>query len=76
MVHFIKSSPMKMLLHEAMKYLPIDSPEGSIIKIPINIQTGKFVEAVSLVDGASIVFYGFVRTGGEWVFMGRGLTAS
>jgi hypothetical protein len=66
---------MQDFVREASRYLPATSPEGTIIKIPINENTGRFIEEVRQDNEARTVYYCFLRSTDEWVFLGRGLTA-
>ena len=67
---------MEPLIREAMRYLPNHLREGSIVKIPVNRYTGKFVVNAIVENNPNIIFHGFVRKHNKWVFIGRGLTAS
>ena len=66
---------MATLLREARRYLPYSLREGSVVKIPVNRYTGKFVVNAIVENNPNIVFFGFRRINHQWVFIGQGLTS-
>ncbi|MEO6000247.1 MAG: hypothetical protein ABIN89_25645 [Chitinophagaceae bacterium] len=66
---------MIKFVQEAKRNLPVNISKGTIIKVPVNITTGKFVKDIENKDGPDILFYGFIKIGSGWQFLGRGLTA-
>ena len=67
---------MSRYILEASEHLPDDACEGSIVKVPVSMETDKFVIPSELRDNHSIiVYYGFIRTNGQWLFLERSMFA-
>jgi len=66
---------MATLIREARRYLPYSLREGSIVKIPVNRYTGKFVVNPIVENNPNIVFFGFRRINQRWILIGEGLTS-
>lgn len=67
---------MVKFLLEARRNLPGNVPDGTLIKIPINKLTGQISLNPTDEVKEDFEFYRFLRSDGEWLYLGRGLISS
>ncbi len=73
-IYLMKYLNMPKLINEASKHLPKASLPGTIIRVPINVNTGKFDRSALRIE-KFILFYAFLKTKCRWQYLGRGFTA-